>query len=128
MMVHLCPTGSEGASYAMFTTVNNSALTLSSALSTMLLRIWDVSRSALGAGDLSGMVNLTYLTTALQVGAIAFVGWLPAFKDDLTALKDDQHRSQVGGIIFLFITGASIFYAVGVGVLNIVFPGWMGES
>ena len=128
MMVHLCPAGSEGASYAMFTTVNNSALTLSSAFSTMLLRIWDVSRSTLEAGNLSGMVNLTYLTTAMQVGAICFVGWLPAFKDDLTALKDDQHRSRVGGFIFLFITGASILYAVGVGVLNIVAPGWLGES
>jgi BT1 family len=40
MMVHLCPAGSEGASYAMFTTVNNSALTLSSAISTQLLKIW----------------------------------------------------------------------------------------
>jgi hypothetical protein len=112
----------------MFTTVNNSALTMSSALSTMLLRIWDVSRPALEAGQLSGMVNLTYLTTALQVGAIAFVGWLPAYKEDLTALKDDQHRSRIGGFIFLFITAASIFYAISVGVLNIVFPGWMGES
>ncbi|GKY92020.1 hypothetical protein MPSEU_000173600 [Mayamaea pseudoterrestris] len=128
MMVHLCPAGSEGASYAMFTTVNNSALTLSSALSTVLLGIWDVSRPTLEAGQLTGMVNLTYLTTFVQVGAICFVGWLPAFKDDLTALKDDQHRSRVGGAIFLFITGASILYAVGVGVLNIAFPGWMGES
>ena len=128
MMVHLCPTGSEGASYAMFTTVNNSALTLSSAVSTMLLRIWDVSRSALEAGDLTGMVKLTYLTTAVQVGAIAFVGWLPAFKDDLTALKDDQYRSRIGGIIFLLVTGCSILYVISVGVLNIIFPGWMGES
>jgi hypothetical protein len=112
----------------MFTTVNNSALTVSSALSTMLLRIWDVSRPALEAGNLTGMVNLTCLTTAMQVGAIAFVGWLPAFKEDLVALKDDQHRSRVGGMVFLFITMASIFYAISIGVLNIVAPGWMGES
>jgi hypothetical protein len=65
MMVHLCPEGSEGASYAMFTTVNNSALTLSSALDTQLLKIWDVSRAALEAGEFQGMINLTYFTTFL---------------------------------------------------------------
>ena len=60
VMVSLCPAGSEGASYAMFTTVNNSALTVSSALSTQLLRIWDVSKGAFQANDTQGMINLTY--------------------------------------------------------------------
>lgn len=127
MMVHLCPDGSEGASYAMFTTVNNSALALSSAISTMLLGIWDVSREALASGDLTGMVNLTYLTTAMQVAAIAAVGLLPRYKDDLLQLKNTA-KSVVGGGIFLSITLLSITYAVTVGVLNIVAPGWMGES
>jgi len=96
MMVHLCPSGSEGASYAMFTTVHNAALNLSAMISTMLLSIWDVSKEVLvasssdcsscevgdmsctmnvdeveedvcKAGDLSGMIKLTLLTTALQV-------------------------------------------------------------
>jgi hypothetical protein len=128
MMVHLCPTGSEGASYAMFTTVNNSALTLSSAISTQLLRIWDVSRTALAAGDLSGMVRLTYLTTVVQVAAIAFVSWLPHTKEDLVQLNEQSSRSRVGGTVFLVVTFGSILYAVGVGLLNIVAPGWMGES
>jgi hypothetical protein len=128
MMVHLCPDGSEGASYAMFTTVNNSALALSSMISTNLLRIWDVSRATLAAGDLTGMVNLTYLTTAIQVSAILFVGWLPHYKEDLVALKSDDNKSTIGGGIFLAITFLTIVYAVGVGALNIVAPGWMGES
>jgi len=67
MMVHLCPKGSEGASYAMFTTVNNSALNLSVTLSTMLLGIWDVSKEAMENADLSGMMKLTILTSCLQV-------------------------------------------------------------
>jgi len=128
MMVHLCPDGSEGASYAMFTTVHNSALAMSSALSTMLLRVWDVSRPALEAGDFRGMVNLTYLTTFIQVAAVAFVGWLPEYKEDLQALKENHRKSKIGGTIFLTITFFSILYAVVVGVLNIVAPGWMGES
>jgi hypothetical protein len=129
MMVHLCPTGSEGASYAMFTTVNNSALTLSSALSTQLLRIWDVSKAALQAGQVHGMVKLTLLTTAFQVGAVIFVGWLPKSKEELIVLhQQGGGRSTTGGTLFLCITFGSILYAVGVGLLNIVLPGWMGES
>ena len=38
MMVHFCPSGSEGASNAMFTTVNNAASILVSATSTMVLQ------------------------------------------------------------------------------------------
>jgi hypothetical protein len=127
MMVHLTPAGSEGASYAMFTTVNNSALTLSSALSTMLLGIWDVDKETLKLGQLQGMINLTYLTTFMQVSAIVFVGWLPRYKEDLAQLKTTA-TSPWGGGIFLTITILSIAYAIGVGLLNIVAPGWIGES
>ncbi len=128
MMVQLCPVGSEGASYAMFTTVNNSALTLSSALSTQLLKIWDVSRATLAAGNVQGMINLSYLTTFSQVSAIVFVGLLPRYKEDLTALAHGAYQSRIGGFIFLCITFFSIAYAVVIGVFNIVDPGWMGES
>lgn len=127
MMVHLCPSGSEGASYAMFTTVNNSALTLSSILSTRLLTIWDVSTFALEAGNLSGMANLTYLTTIIQVSALAFVGFLPRFKEDLVELKNSQH-SLMGGFAFLAVTALALIYSITIGTLNIVAPGWMGES
>jgi hypothetical protein len=113
----------------MFTTFNNSALTLSSALSTLLLRLWPVDKLTLAAGEISGMLSLTYLTTALQVSAVLFVGLLPQYKEDLVALHESRiGRSEVGGAIFLFITFGSILYAVAIGVLNIVNPGWMGES
>jgi BT1 family len=128
MMVHLCPTGSEGASYAMFTTVNNTALNLSSAISTMLLGIWKVDRATLQMGDVSGMINLTYFTTAVQMVGIVFVGWLPRYKEDLAALKEQKFSSSIGGGIFLTITIAGLVYAITVGVLNVVAPGWMGES
>lgn len=128
MMVHLCPVGSEGASYAMFTTVNNSALNLSSAISTTLLGIWDVSKQALENSQLQGMINLTVLTTVLQVSGILFVGLLPKTKEDLAKLNNEQPPSKVGGAIFLTITILSILYAVVVGVLNIAAPGWSGES
>jgi hypothetical protein len=165
MMVHLCPAGSEGASYryvhikrgpawiysslcnesneqllepasgklpkrySMFTTVNNSAGTVSVAFSTMLLRIWNVSKEALESRDLQGLVNLTYLTTALQVSGVLFVFLLPEYKEDLERLKTARAgTSKIGGVIFLTITFSSIAYAISVGVMNIIAPGWMGES
>ena len=125
LMVHLCPVGSEGASYAMFTTVHNAALNLSSSISTLLLGIWDVSKAALQSGEISGMVNLTFLTTGLQVSGILLVGLLPHYKEDLLGLKG---HSSVGGFIFLLVTFFSIGYSIFVSLMNIVFPGWSGES
>jgi hypothetical protein len=113
----------------MFTTVHNSAGTLSVAISTMLLGIWDVSKAALEGKELQGLVNLTYLTTALQVSGVFFVFLLPEYKEDLERLKTARAgTSKIGGVIFLTITLSSIAYAIVVGVLNIVAPGWMGES
>lgn len=135
-MVNLCPEGSEGASYAMFTTINNSALQVSRAISTRLLGLkrwfgdnWDVSKESLEAGELDGMVNLTILTTAMQVSGILFVGMLPRTKDELFELRNKSNgSSRVGGFVFLAVTFLSILYAIRVGVLNIVKPGWSGES
>ena len=129
MMVHLCPSGSEGASYAMFTTVNNCALSLSSAISTLLLGIWDVKKETMIEGDLSGMTKLTILTTVLQTSGLLFVKLLPHTKDDLKVLHGDAYSgSTIGGSIFLAVTLLSVFYAVIVGLLNILTPGWSGES
>jgi len=128
-MVNLCPEGSEGASYAMFTTINNSALQVSRAVSTHLLGIWDVSKETLEDHELQGMINLTILTTVLQMSGIVLVRMLPRTKDELFELKNmDYGSSRVGGLIFLVITFASILYSVTVGILNVVAPGWSGES
>ncbi len=135
-MVNLCPEGSEGASYAMFTTINNSALQVSRAISTHLLGLkhwlgdsWDVSKEKLEVNDLRGMINLTVLTTAIQVSGILFVGMLPRTKDELLELRNKNFgSSRIGGLIFLVITLFSIVYSIMVGILNIVKPGWSGES
>lgn len=87
------------------------------------------SRHSIGTGDVSGMINLTLLTTALQVSGVFFVFLLPKTKEDLIQLGHGASgRSKVGGIIFLSVTFLSILYALVVGVLNILAPGWMGES
>lgn len=128
-MVHLCPSGSEGASYAMFTTVHNSAGTLAAAVSTLLLGIWDVSKATIISGDLSGMTKLTIFTTIIQTSGVLFVKLLPRSKDDLALLHADRlSGNKIGGFIFLSITFLSILYAVIVGILNTIAPGWAGES
>lgn len=129
MMVHLCPVGSEGASYAMFTTVNNCAYGLASAVSTMLLGIWDVSKETMVSGDVSGMIKLTLLTTGLQTAGLLFVRLLPNTKADLAKLHGDYYSgSRIGGFIFLSVTILSVLYAIFVSLLNIIAPGWAGES
>jgi MFS family permease len=129
MMVHLCPAGSEGASYAMFTTVYNCALDVASALSSRMTSIWDVSKDTMVNGDLSGMFKLPLFTMALQTSGLLFVRMLPMTKDDLNDLHSSTYSgSRRGGAIFLAITILYVVYAVLVGLLNIVFPGWAGES
>ena len=128
-MVHLCPIGSEGASYAMFTTVNNSALQLSSAISTVMLGIWDVSKETMIKGGLSGILNLSILTTVLQTSGVLFVRLLPRTKEDLKRLHEDEYSgSAIGGFLFLTIILGSLVYSIIVSVLNIIHPGWMGDS
>mmetsp|Transcript_16256 Transcript_16256/g.20592 ORF Transcript_16256/g.20592 Transcript_16256/m.20592 type:complete len:127 (+) Transcript_16256:1591-1971(+) len=124
MMVHLCPAGSEGAAYAMFTTVNNCASGLASVLSTELLRIWDVSKETMLSGDLSGMTKLTIFTTILQTSGLLFVKLLPHTKDDLAKLHADNYSgSRIGGFIFLAITLSSILSAILIGLKNIITGG-----
>lgn len=127
MMVHLCPKGSEGVSYAMFTTMNNVALNLSSNLSTALLGIWDVSKEKLEKGHLSGLINLTILTTCLQTSACIFLPLLPKYKRDLEALEDKGHSVRAGQI-FLTVLGVSMLFMITTAFLNILAPGWSGES
>ena len=129
MMVHVCPSGTEGSSYAMFTTVNNCAGGVAYAISTMLLGIWDVSKETMLSGDLSGMTKLTLLTTALQTAGIFFVKLLPNTKEELAGLHSGTYSgSKIGGFIFLSVVILSVLYAIGVSLLTIAFPGLLGES
>jgi hypothetical protein len=123
MMVTLCPPGSEGASYAMFTTAWNSALLLAPSISSVLLGIWDVSLGALKAGDLSGLFKLSVLTAVIQMSPIMFLNWLPHSRDELLALETKSLSKRghvVGGSLFVTIVTLSIFYTIVIGFLNIV--------
>jgi BT1 family len=131
LMVTLCPPNSEGASYAMFTTAWNSAMLLAQALGgSVLLGIWDTSKETMIAGHLDGLFKLSILTTLLQVSPIVFVWWLPHGHADLQELAGDgeNRTSALGGGIFLMVVLSSVVYTVGVTLLNVLAPGWAGES
>ena len=88
-----------------------------------------MSKEAMERGELSGMINLTALTTLIQVSGVLFVGLLPRTKEDLVNLHaDPMSGSKIGGFLFLFVTLSSVVYSLVIGVLNIVKPGWAGES
>jgi len=127
MMADLCPKGSEGVSYAMFTSFNNMGFVLSSTLSTLMLDIWDVSKQALEKNDLSGMIKLTILTSAIQTAALGFIGLLPKNSAELKKLNF-ANRSKVGGAVFLVITVVSLIFTIITTILNITDSGWMRES
>lgn len=129
MMVELCPVGSEGASYAMFTTTWNSAMMMAPAISTLLLRIWDVSKSALENGQVDGLFRLSVLTTLIQASPILILGWLPHGRNELLGLQNLQYSgSAVGGITFLVVVIGSMVWTMVIGLLNVFRPGWNGSS
>ena len=124
MMVQLCPEGSEGAAYAMFTTVGNGAQTLSATISSHLLSVWDVSEAAFKEGDYSGMMKLSWLTIALQISGILFIGLLPKTKEDVVLLGQTGGSNRLCGFIFLFVTFATLGWNIIGSFLNIMYPGW----
>ena len=127
LMVALTPEGSEGAAYAMFTTVWNSAMMIAPAFSSVLLGIWDTSVEALEAHQLDGLFNLSILTTALQVTPVLFLCWMPHDRETLYALSRKAGSGHAaGGALFLTILGASMSWTMAVAVLNIMSPGWAG--
>lgn len=129
LMVSLCPPGSEGVSYALFTTFYNSAQMLAPAISTMLLSIWDVSKESLEENKLEGLFKLTILTTVIQVAPVFLIGWLPDGTKELHALSQQplSGSAMAGGLLLAVLFG-SMLYILSVELLNIVAPGWAGES
>jgi hypothetical protein len=95
---------------------------------TLMLGIWDVSKETMVSGELTGLMKLTILSSLLQTSGVLFTFLLPNSKDALIALGKGSSKSKLGGYIFLSITFFSITYALSVGLLNILAPGWAGES
>ena len=78
MFLGMCPSGAEGASYAMLTTLSNLAGTVSYSLAAACSSIWDVSIPTLESGNYEGMWKLTLLCGSVQLTGLLFLFLLPS--------------------------------------------------
>lgn len=109
MYTTMCPSGSEGTSFAMLTTFQNVASSVSTLIGDNLTKVWDTSNDSLSAGNYSGVLNLTLLTSACQCVPLLLLPLLPAGKAEQEAMQRSSNRSRVMGALFLFISVASVF-------------------
>lgn len=77
MFMMLCPEGSEGVTYALLTTIANLSSTVSSDIGSWLTIYFDVSNSTLEAGDFTGVLYLTIITSCLQLLPLTLLWILP---------------------------------------------------
>jgi len=122
MYMGLCPTGSEGASYAILTTMGNIALNIANTLGNQLSGIWDVSNEALAKGEMSGLWRLTTLTSLLSILPLLLVGLLPKNAETQANLANTQKRSRLGGQIFLTILVSSLCWVFLSSLYSILAP------
>jgi hypothetical protein len=120
MFIMLCPSGNEGVTYALLTTIGNLAWTIAQDLGSGLTLIWDVRNETLAAGDFSGMLKLTLFTSLIQITPIVFVFLLPSSKSEHEALIAKQVRSFYGGAVLVAILVLGLVGSVAVNIYYIV--------
>ena len=90
MFLCMCPEGSEGATFAMLTTLSNLAGACGYSVAAGFTAIWDVSNDSLEAGNWEGMWRLTLLIGCVQLFGLLFIWMLPkSMEDQLIAQKSD---------------------------------------
>ena len=103
MYLGLCPAGSEGTTYAMLTTFSNLAGSLAFDISTALTSVWDVSSSAIAAGDYSGVWKLSLLCGLIGPLPLVLLGLIPKDKADQQELQQDTKRHYWRGVTFIVV-------------------------
>lgn len=101
MYIGLCPAGAEGTSYAMLTTLSNVAGAIGSDLGTLMTGIWDVSNTALAAGEWTGLWKLSLLTSLLQPLGLCLLFLLPRDVAHQKAMQKCDKRDWWGGFGFV---------------------------
>ena len=112
MYMKLCPSGAEGASYAILTTFGNIALVVANSLGNTMSKVWDVSNSALRKGDVSGLWKLSLTTSVIPLVPLVLLFLLPRDKKEQLDLGRSQVRSKIGGAIFLAVLALSLGYCI----------------
>ncbi|CAB1114355.1 unnamed protein product [Ectocarpus sp. CCAP 1310/34] len=123
MYAVMCPTGSEGTSYALLTTVSNVAYAVAYAIGDLLTDLggsWSTSNATLLAGDMSGMWRLTLLTSCVAVTPMFLVWLLPRNKKEQQELQKSSANNRLGGQIFLMVAGLSILFTIVEAVVELI--------
>ena len=120
MYMKLCPEGSEGASYSMLTTFSNIAVVCASNVGNLMAGIWDVSNHAMKHNELSGLWNLTFLTSIVNIFPLILLRLLPNSAEEQEELSKCKDQSKTGGIIFLLILFGSIIWSFSTALSQLV--------
>jgi len=112
MMLAMCPKDSEGASFAMFTTLSNVGMAVGMVAGNGLVGIWDCSNATIKAGDYSGIGKLTMLTTAIQCIPILFISVVPDSPAEQEKMIEEGYTSKRWGGLLVFLLVASIIASV----------------
>ncbi len=120
MYMRLCPSGAEGASYAILTTFGNIALVVANSLGNVICKLWNVSNTALRDGDVSGLWKLSLTTSIIPLVPLVLLFLLPRDKKEQLELGKSQVRSKLGGAIFLSVLALSLGYCITHSVVELV--------
>ena len=121
MFIMICPEGSEGITYALLTTIGNLGWTVACAFGSAMTTIWDVSNETLASGDYSGMLNLTLLTSFLQILPLSLVFLLPDSKEEQIKLRDAGITSRVGGFCLGLVVTLSLIGTISLSIYGVIF-------
>jgi hypothetical protein len=80
-----------------------------------------VSNDALAAGDYSGMLKLTLLTSFLQIVPLSLVFLLPDSKEEQVKLRDAGLSSVLGGSILGTVVFLSLIGTIALSLYGVIF-------
>ena len=121
MFIQLCPHGAEGTTFALLTAAASLAGTVASDIGSALTSVWDVSNDTLEAGDFSGVLKLTLLTTLLQILPVFLIGILPDTREEHARAVQEGRSSFWGGLALAVVIGGSLLGTV---LLNVAMLYW----
>lgn len=116
----MCPDGSEGASYAMLTTLSNMGGTVATDISSLLVGIWNVSDEAIEKHKYSGMTKLTILTSLLQLAPLPLLFLIPKDKKEQLELQKSDETSFAAGSVFIGVLVVALTCTVVENVLYLI--------
>jgi hypothetical protein len=116
----MCPDGSEGASYAMLTTLSNMGGTVATDISSLLVGIWNVSDDAIEKHRYTGMTKLTILTSLVQLAPLPLLFLIPKDKKEQLKLQKSDESSFAAGCVFIGVLVVALAWTVVENILYIV--------